>query len=449
MPTFEIDDNKKYYFPEIKIIEYANKYLVITPSTANWIVLENEIQLRILNRLIHHFSINEVLDDFRNYYYDVNFVITQIEARQLYNHSALKSSQEENSLHLYLTNKCNLRCPHCYMFSGEPSENELTTKEIFEIIEQSKINGNVKVITLSGGEPSIREDFALILKKSKELGLEVKVLSNGINWTESSIKQLSPFINSIQISIDGFSELTNSHIRGKNHFEKALTTVDTLLKYSIPTAIAITPPLEYLEKFIDQYIDFANKLLSKYKDKPFEIRFSDEILHGRNVSLNKEEQERFNRLIKEIQIKIYGSSYDLHEFIDKMKAKRLIDNCMFGVVSIDSCGNVFACARIKDLETFSNIRETSIKEIYKIGERIKELSSIDNIKPCNNCEIRYICGGGCRIELFKELCECKDFCNFDLNDNTPFHRECPVEQKEHFYDLMLRSNEYLYDLIRE
>ena len=40
--------------------------------------------------------------------------------------------KDEVSLHLYLTNACNLRCPHCYMNAGKTGDNELTYEEIYK-----------------------------------------------------------------------------------------------------------------------------------------------------------------------------------------------------------------------------------------------------------------------------------------------------------------------------
>ena len=50
MVQVEIDVNKKYIFPqEICVVKYAEKYLIIAPEYANWIVLDSEEQLSILN----------------------------------------------------------------------------------------------------------------------------------------------------------------------------------------------------------------------------------------------------------------------------------------------------------------------------------------------------------------------------------------------------------------
>ena len=81
-------------------------------------------------------------------------------------------------------------------------------------------------LTISGGEPTIRADFLEIVKYASELGLEIKLLTNGALLTETIIETLSQYISSVQISIDGFSEESNATIRGENHFQKALDSLD-------------------------------------------------------------------------------------------------------------------------------------------------------------------------------------------------------------------------------
>ncbi len=44
-------------------IRYANKILVVSPETANWIVLQNEEQLSFLN-LLHNNQLGEALQHF-------------------------------------------------------------------------------------------------------------------------------------------------------------------------------------------------------------------------------------------------------------------------------------------------------------------------------------------------------------------------------------------------
>ena len=92
------------------------------------------------------------------------------------------------------------------MLSGKSNENELTTEQITTLIYNYKTIAKGTRLTISGGEPTIRADFLEIVKYASELGLEIKLLTNGALLTKTIIETLSQYISSVQISIDGFSE---------------------------------------------------------------------------------------------------------------------------------------------------------------------------------------------------------------------------------------------------
>lgn len=64
-----------------------------------------------------------------------------------------------------------------------------------------------------------------------------------------------------------------------------------------------------------------------------------------------------------------------------------------------------------------------------------------NLKPCNSCELMYICGGGCRIKYFPDLLQ-KDVKELKECGVTP--RKCTKEYKEQMYDIMIRTNHRIF-----
>jgi pyruvate formate lyase activating enzyme len=78
------------------------------------------------------------------------------------------------------THGCNLRCPYCHnpkLISGRPPEDFLPWEEIKLFLEKRKtVLGGVVV---TGGEPLLHLDLPPILRAIRELGLKVKVDTNG------------------------------------------------------------------------------------------------------------------------------------------------------------------------------------------------------------------------------------------------------------------------------
>ena len=63
-------------------------------------------------------SIEETLSHYIGDEDAVQEVVTQLEAKRFCTKHVISATEGIRTLHLYLTNKCNLTCPHCYMFAG-------------------------------------------------------------------------------------------------------------------------------------------------------------------------------------------------------------------------------------------------------------------------------------------------------------------------------------------
>ncbi len=195
----------KYSFPkEISIVKFNSKIIVISVETGNWIILENEKQLDYFN-LLKVYDIDGALKNFDGQYSDAQNVVTQIEARNFCNLNVSKT--EHKKIWFCITNKCNLNCPHCFMLSGLQEPNELSENEIIDFLCRSKSQGYEKV-TFTGGEIVTRTDLDSILKRTYEIGYNIEILTNGTLWTKEKIDKLSPYISSVQVSIDGYDPLS-------------------------------------------------------------------------------------------------------------------------------------------------------------------------------------------------------------------------------------------------
>ncbi len=414
--------------------------LVIAPDYANWIVLQSPIQLEIFEQMKQGSTIENVLKRYSQS--DVYYVVTQIEARKLFINGNSPKCTEERSLHLYLTNKCNLSCPHCYMFSGNANLGELSTEEILKILYDYKTIAKGTRVTFSGGEPLVRSDFCLISQSAYELGLEVKLLTNGSMIKPNHIDTLANYLSSVQISIDGYSEESNSKIRGKGHFQKALSAIDLFVSKGVETSVAITPSYELLKAHVDDYISFAKELIEKYIDNPFTVKFTSELSSGRKINPTKEQNEEYASLIMSIQRQIYGEDSEFIEFVQTVGKGFIRDNCMFGVFSIASNGDVYYCPEVHKLSPFANVRKNSFLEICQMSKKAEDATSVTKLIPCSTCELKFICCGGCRIEDFTNIANIN---NFATDKGSRFERMCSSSVKEKFYNLMVRSNEYLFD----
>lgn len=114
-----------------------------------------------------------------------------------------------------VTSRCNSNCKYC---GFEGKKKEFKTEEALSLLEQLSDLGTRKII-FTGGEPLLRDDIGRLLSKSKELGMEVNVNTNGILLPEN-IDCLEN-VDLLNLSLDGPRD-THNNLRGNNSFDKVM-----------------------------------------------------------------------------------------------------------------------------------------------------------------------------------------------------------------------------------
>ena len=97
---------------------------------------------------------------------------------------------------------------------GERCAEELTTAAVKAALNEWAAAG-VLFLTLSGGEPLLRKDFADIYRYARELGLVVTVFTNGTRLTDAIadlFRELPP--RKVEISLYGATAATHDAITG-------------------------------------------------------------------------------------------------------------------------------------------------------------------------------------------------------------------------------------------
>jgi len=437
----ELSTNKVYALPTFQLIQHKGCHLAIAADLARWLVLKNDEQRHILNELINKSSIGDILEKFNDSQENVLDVLTQIEATGI--ETLQKKSIFSNTrLHLHLTNQCNLHCPHCYMASGAAYDDELSTKEIKELCANFCSIGGTHV-SLTGGEPTIRSDFFEIVEHIHRLGMKTAIFSNGILWNEEKVQRISACdIEGVQISVDGYDEPSNAVVRGPGVFRRALEVIDLFISHRIYVKVAVTAPYKILKEHQSEYATFFKGLIEKYGHNALEINFSYFLMPGRELDASEieETKEEYCKLVDQVVASIYGDMSE-DSFVSNI-IDGVYDSCGYGGLNVMANGDFYFCDRIPDVKKVGNIRNMPFPEIYRRMKIAEERGRIDYFTPCGSCELKYICGGGCRAEYFKEFTETEDITHVNHKNIQP--RKCDKETKEKFYELMVKTYERFY-----
>lgn len=427
----ELSLDKCYLFgDDIKIIKHRKLNIVIKIEHCCWLVL-NDIELSIFDELRSETSIQETLSVFANNQNDVINVITQIEAKQF--EKPVTINNESHNIFIYLTNNCNQRCNHCYMFAGEINYEELPINVWKSFLLEFKNCGG-KGVTFSGGEISVYNNYIDLLKYSKEQDLSVTILTNGVSLNNENIEEISQYVDEVQISLDGYDSPSYFKVRNHNGFESALNAINTFDALGTKVSVAVTPLYDDIELFVSEFEKFAKIFLVDHPN--VFLKISSDLLNGRNIEKNDNNIKTYQKHIKKLIKTLYGN-YEIDTFVINYLDNNIRNNCGFGEVCVAANGDVFWCNRIHELKSKTNITKTSYIEIEKKSRMIKKLTSVDNVLPCSKCEIKYICGGGCRMDYL-------NIKEFDESTNLQFYNFCDTNYKKRYLDKMIDSNSFFY-----
>lgn len=431
----ELNYNDVLLFPGGLIYKKLNKKnLVISPLTANWIVVDDNA-MPYLKKLIDGSSIEKVFESIKDG--DENIFINLLKgicAQKFADTEEIKPKDAHlfDNMNILLTNGCNLRCKHCYLSAGEKKEKELTVDEWKNVLLQFSENGG-KTLCLSGGEPLVYKGFDLLIKYAKELGFEVKLNTNGILWTDSMIKNLSPYLDEVQISLDGYNEETNSIIRGKGFFSKIYSTIIKFAKANVKVKIATTLDYELLknDNIKDEYRKLCRKIEKDSGREDIIFALTKRLIDGRNVHLSEEENEEYEKKVRAIE-DYANDGLGAISFIAAVDRNTIVRSCGIGSLTISPNGDVAACNMPSKLGIIGNIKHAPLSKYIEEGKRIFEKSAIENISECSNCHLRYICGGGCRVD------------KFNIVNDEFIRRKCSDKYKEQIERRMIEAFEKYY-----
>lgn len=146
-------------------------------------------------------------------------------------------------LELQMTDRCNLKCRHCYL--GESSHQDLSVDQIQRILKEFEEIQGLRLL-LSGGEPLLHPQFWKINEILRNYAFRSILLSNGTLITRETTKRLR--VHEVQISLDGMKE-GHEALRGVGTFEKTLLAIDQLQEANIRVSIATMIHRKNLSEF--------------------------------------------------------------------------------------------------------------------------------------------------------------------------------------------------------
>jgi len=344
----------------------------------NSLHLNNECELKIIN-------LKNELNKIGFFYVKHNLETVERDI------ASIKQSARKR-VYLHVTDRCNLKCSYCF--------NEYHRKNFFDLsfnewkIIINKIKDSIGTLVITGGEPFLYKDLnrliKYILKTCKNIRIECFTNGN-INFTKNNKENFETIslIDKLNISCDNVTN--DDHERLGFSMLIFENNIKWILENGFGSKTSINSVISKgklsLVKSVQEYA----------YNKGLEFIFAIHLPKNKGDRNNMLSISDYKKIIKE----------------DFLKTKNVIkaENIPYtvkcsassAIISVDSHGNCYPCQNFHFPEfkmgnllthSFEDINNSNISKLLKNHHILK-------VEGCKDCELRFVCGGGCLADTYK------------------------------------------------
>jgi radical SAM protein with 4Fe4S-binding SPASM domain len=290
-----------------------------------------------------------------------------------------------------LTDRCNFNCVHCYINQSAGCKTaraeELSTQQVEDILDMIGEAGCL-YLTLTWGEPLLREDFPHIYRYAKSKGMLIKIFTNAALITPDIIdlfSELPP--QDVDITLYGATPETYKQVtRVSNSYARAMCAVEMLnarnLSFSLKTMVLTINKHE-----LNQMRAFAEGLGKRFRyDSTIWPRL-DGSTTPQIYQLSLEDKIALE-FEDPVVIEEWCSLYEKHQ--GKATRAGLVYNCgaAFRSFHIDSRGHMSVCTAAR--QPSYDLKVMPFQEAWEnLG--LLRLKSRQLETPCTTCTLNDLC----------------------------------------------------------
>ena len=319
----------------------------------------------------------------------------------------------------HITDNCDQRCKHCYLFAEDAYLKCVTTpwEMLIRILDECTLDAaarkSLPMLAVTGGDPVMHPRFWDLAEEIHRRGISWDMMGNPFHLSSEVCMRLRKCgVRKYQMSLDGL-ESFHDYMRKPGSYKATLEAVKWLNDAGIASQIMATVSRKNMDDIIalmdvvaeynvfsftfarycatspDKVEDYPSpeeyhRFLGRYYDKSIELK-------EKGVRTRYVQKEHLFTLLKweRGEFKVPESSL-LHPDI-------VCDGCHLGRgVSILANGDVLACRRMESV--LGNVWTTPLREIETSKER-ERYADVRQIKRCKDCELINWCRG-CRAVGF-------------------------------------------------
>lgn len=319
------------------------------------------------------------------------------------------------------TNKCNMKCLHCYQDAGGKGlPNELSREERLALVEELA-REYMAMISFAGGEPLIDPDIWPVLERCHHHGIHTSLATNGSLITPEVAARLAALeCKYIEISLDSVSAERHDAFRGQpGAWERTVRGMRNVVAQEglrLGIAMCITQKnYGEVDDMLRFAVDLGAKVFAYFNFIP--VGRGLEMAHEDLTPLQRERLlQKLNEWMQSRKISIMSTSPQFGRIAlacppdsslqpcshlggaGGTKARvvaKYLGGCGAGrcYVAIEPDGTVTPCVYLPH-RVMGNVRQRRFIDIYRNNDFIDLICDRDRrARHCEVCEFKHYCGG--------------------------------------------------------
>ncbi len=311
----------------------------------------------------------------------------------------------------HITDECDQRCKHCYIFSeGHPRLVEMPWERLVAVLanveRMASRMGRLPYLYITGGDPILHSRFWDFLQLVHEHGIPFTVMGNPFHLTDEVCRRMRQLgCRKYQLSLDGLRK-THDRMRKPGSFDRTLEAIATVRRSGMHCAVMSTVSatnMEELPQLIDVVVEHEADIYAfgRYcptaEDKAHSTDWHIEPLAYRD--LLERCWERFERYrdsnttfnLKDHLWTLFLYEKGLFRIPDGLDEDTIYDGCNCGNChfTITAEGRLMACRR------FDSYVGTTDEDLYTVfhGPRTDQYRQHEHFEKCRQCPLLRFCRG--------------------------------------------------------
>lgn len=313
-------------------------------------------------------------------------------------------------LQWHITNRCNLRCTHCYQHEYGGAQPGLAA--LLDVLGQFEdliahwrtARPGLRLrahVTVTGGEPFAHPDSLPLLEEfhARRSRFSFAVLTNGTFIGPELARRLARLgPQFVQVSIEG-TPATHDRIRGPGNHARVVQAIRHLRRAGVPTFISFTahqgnyrefPEVARLGRRVRVQRVWADRLIPEGSGA------------GLEAMLTPEETREFLELLRQARDEANRAWFNrtrisAHRALQFLACGGQPYHCTAGdtLLTVMPNGDLYPCRRMP--VRVGNVFETPLRELYYQAPLLRALRDHSRLDPqCSSCVFGRLCRGGLR-----------------------------------------------------